>query len=495
MCGIAGAFFSNRAEPVETMIDCLAHRGPDGRGVKVLGEAVLGHARLAIVGLGSGGQPMGRGGHWIAYNGEVYNYQELAAVELSGRKLAGISDTEVILELYRRYGPDCVERLDGMFAFAIVHGGELFLARDPLGIKPLYFGKRAGVLYFSSEIKVLQVQCDEVREFPPGTWFHSGLGWRRYYRLADWIESCRTAEDRAMADYAAILDRAVRKRLIAEVPVGVSLSGGLDSSVVAALAARAHGGIETFAAGMPGSGDLAAAKLVADHLGTRHREAVYTEAEILDCLPRVLYHLESFDPALVRSAVANFFLARLAAESVKVILTGEGADELFAGYDYMSEFSDAGELGRETVAVTEALHNTNLQRTDRITMAFGLEARVPFLDKESTAFALGLPPEWKLHRGRAPKHFLRRAFAGLLPQAILDRPKLKFSQGAGSSDLVAAFAESEVSDRDFNRERDRMLRAWQYDLPNKEALFYYRMLSEYMDDAWIFPHMGRSRSL
>jgi len=216
---------------------------------------------------------------------------------------------------------------------------------------------------------------------------------------------------------------------------------------------------------------------------------------MVKALPNVLYHLESFDPALVRSSIPNYFLAKLASQHVKVILTGEGADEVFAGYDYLSRYSSPDELQNEMVYITNALHNTNLQRADRMSMAFGLEARVPFLDVESVSFGLGIPADWKLHEGRVPKQLLRQSFVEDLPEQIVNRPKAKFSKGAGSSELIAQQAVEKISDSEFNVERDRLKKDWDYNLQNKEALYYYRTLQEFYDDEWILPTMGNSRSL
>jgi asparagine synthase (glutamine-hydrolysing) len=246
---------------------------------------------------------------------------------------------------------------------------------------------------------------------------------------------------------------------------------------------------------MVDSEDLIAARKMAQILGTQHYERVYTQEDMLAALPAVIYHLESFDPALVRSAIPNYFLAGLASQYVKVILTGEGADEIYAGYDYLSSYQHHQELQEEMVSITEALHNTNLQRADRIPMAFGLEARVPFLDVESVALGLSLPVEWKFHRDRPAKYLLRQAFAADLPEEIVNRPKQKFSVGAGSSNIIAQVAEREISDMEFQTEMGRLLARWDYELPNKEALYYYRILRQHLEDRWIFQTMGQSRSL
>jgi asparagine synthase (glutamine-hydrolysing) len=253
--------------------------------------------------------------------------------------------------------------------------------------------------------------------------------------------------------------------------------------------------LHSFAVGMEGSDDLKAARKMADLLGTRHHERIYTEDEMLAVLPKVIYHLESFDPALVRSAIPNWFLAELASKFVKVILTGEGADEIYAGYDYLDSFHGAQQLQGEMIDITIALHNTNLQRADRISMAFGLEARVPFLDVRSVALGLGLPPAWQFQRDRPAKFLLRQAFAEDLPEEIVNRPKQKFSVGAGSSNVISRRADREISDVEFQKELNGLLSRWDYELPNKEGLYYYRILRQYFEDRWIFPSLGQSRSL
>jgi asparagine synthase (glutamine-hydrolysing) len=407
------------------------------------------------------------------------------------------SDTEVLLHLYRKYGPEAVELLDGMFAFAIHRKNDFFLARDPLGIKPLYYGKtRDGRgFYFASEIKALIGHVQEIKEFPAGHWYHSRLGWHKYYKLEETIRPFEGEEPDLPPAIKSSLRSAVHKRLLADVPVGVSLSGGLDSSIVTALAREETEKLHSFAVGVEGSPDLAAARRMSTYLGTVHHEYVYSTQDMVRALPEVLYYLESFDPALVRSAIPNYFLAKLAAEYVKVMLTGEGADEVYAGYDYLAKFDDPLELQEEMLHITQALHNTNLQRADRMSMAFGLEARVPFLDVQSVALAMGIPADWKLHARRVPKSLLRQAFAGDLPAEILNRPKAKFSKGAGSSELIAQEAIESISDQEFASERERLRKDWNYTLENKEALYYYRLLREFYDDPWILPTMGRSRSL
>jgi len=497
MCGIAGALNQPADENVQQMVAKLAHRGPDGMGVHTLENGTLGHTRLAILDIEGGHQPMQFEDVWIAFNGEIYNYRELQAQYLPDVNLHTTSDTEVLLHLFKKFGPEFVKLLDGMFAFVIYHNGEYLMARDPLGIKPLYLGKSAdgATTYFASEIKTLQGFTDSIKEFPAGHWLHSKMGWNRYYNTRETIQSFDGNEADALPLIRETLYEAVQKRMLADVPVGVSLSGGLDSSIVSMLACKGTEQLHSFAVGVEGSEDLAAAQQMSDFLSTQHHQLIYNEADMVKALPEVLYYLETFDPALVRSAIPNYFLAKLTSDHVKVFLTGEGADEIYAGYEYLSEFTQPEALQQEMVEITEALHNTNLQRADRMSMAFGLEARVPFLDVKSVSTALGFSPAWKLHNGRAPKQLLRQAFADELPENIVNRPKQKFSKGAGSSDLIAELAEQEISDSDFISESKRLKNEWNYDLQNKEALYYYNTIREHYDDAFLFNTMGHSRSL
>ncbi|NUQ84002.1 MAG: asparagine synthase B [Anaerolineales bacterium] len=497
MCGIAGVFQEPASQTVEKMIKTISHRGPDGHGVMQVPNGTFGHTRLAILDLEGGHQPMEYQGTVIVFNGEIYNYRELKRKYLPDLRVKTHSDTEVLLHLYRRLGPKFVKLLDGMFSFAIEHKGEIFLARDPLGIKPLYYGRGndGKKFLFASEIKALVGHVERIKEFPAGHWYHSRLGWRKYYRLEETIRPFDGSELDAIPEIKSTLRSAVYKRLLADVPVGVSLSGGLDSSIVTALAREEAENLHSFAVGVEGSPDLEAARQMSSYLETVHHEYVYDTREMIEALPDVLYYLESFDPALVRSAIPNYFLAKLASEHVKVILTGEGADEVYAGYDYLARYETPDELQDEMLHITNALHNTNLQRADRMSMAFGLEARVPFLDVKSVSLAMGIPAAWKLHHERVPKALLRQSFANELPQEIVNRPKVKFSKGAGSSELIAQEAVEKITDEEFTLERDRLKKDWNYNLQNKEALYYYRILREFYDDEWILPTMGNSRSL
>ena len=497
MCGIAGALHQPASDHVKRMIEKMAHRGPDGSGVQTFEHATLGHARLAILDMAGGHQPMGYEDTWITFNGEIYNYRELRQKYLPDLKLNTHSDTEVLLHLYRRLGTDFVNLLDGMFAFVIYQNGETLMARDPLGIKPLYYGMDADnvTLYFASELKALKGLTTSIQEFPAGHWLHSEKGRHCYYNIHETIQSFDGTEADALPLIRSTLSAAVQKRMLADVPVGVSLSGGLDSSIVSMLACEGTEQLHSFVVGADGGEDLAAAGQMAEFLNTIHHQLIYTSADMLKALPVVLYALETFDPALVRSAIPNYFLAKLVSEHVKVFLTGEGADEIYAGYEYLADLPCPTALQNEMIEITEALHNTNLQRADRMSMAFGLEARVPFLDVRSVSVALSFPPAWKLHTGRVPKHLLRQAFVHDLPENIVNRPKQKFSMGAGSSDLMAEIANREISDSEFESEGRRLKNDWNQPLINKEALFYYKITREYYDDLFLFNTMGHSRSL
>jgi asparagine synthase (glutamine-hydrolysing) len=497
MCGIAGALYQPASENVSGMIEKIIHRGPDGSGVQTFEHATLGHARLAILDMAGGHQPMGHEDTWITFNGEIYNYRELQRQYLPDEKLNSHSDTEVLLHLYRRLGTKFVSLLDGMFAFVIYQNGVTLMARDPLGIKPLYYGTGADkvTLYFASELKALKGLTTSIQEFPAGHWLHSEKGWHGYYNIHETIRPFDGTEAEALPVIRSTLSDAVKKRMLADVPVGVSLSGGLDSSIVSMLACEGTEQLHSFVVGVEGGEDLAAAKQMSEFLTTKHHQLIYTPADMLKALPEVLFFLETFDPALVRSAIPNYFLAKLISDHVKVFLTGEGADEIYAGYEYLADITDPAALQNEMIEITEALHNTNLQRADRMSMAFGLEARVPFLDVKSVSTALSFPPAWKLHTGRVPKHLLRQAFIHDLPENIVNRPKQKFSKGAGSSDLIAEIADREISDSEFESEGRRLKNDWNHPLKNKEALFYYKTIRKYYDDLFLFNTMGHSRSL
>lgn len=494
MCGIAGMTEGTRTEQVARMLEALGHRGPDGRGLWCSEHHSLGHTRLSIIDLEGGAQPMAdeQDRLHITFNGEVYNFRFLRK-RLGEEKFRTQSDTEVIVQLARTSNsPDqWVRHLDGMFAFAIARGDELILARDPLGIKPLYIGQEGQVVVFASELKALGAECTNITEFPPGHVYSSRGGLRRYYELGGGEEDVIDAQA-AEQGLRERLEAAVRKRLIADVPVGVFLSGGLDSSVISALARRHKDPLDSFSVATENSPDRQPARQMAQFLGTRHHERIYTIEEAIEALPQVIYYLESFDCALVRSAIPNFFLAKLASEHVKVALSGEGADELFAGYAYLKDLPLA-QLRQELRLITSALHNTNLQRCDRMSMAHGLEVRVPFLDVAVVDWAFRMPVELKQHGPeRLEKWILRKMAEPLLPPEIAWRQKVKFAAGSGLGEEMARFAEKQISDGEFAREREI---ADGLTLRSKEELLYYRFFKQAHRHREILQLVGRSRSV
>ena len=443
MCGIVGLWDVASAAEVGTLLSNLVHRGPDGRGTAELAPGrAFGHQRLSIVDLETGAQPFvqtaadGRVRCLVA-NGEIYNAPDLRD-ELAHAPFTSASDSEVILHLLDG-DAGAVDRLHGMFAFALAEGDELLLGRDPLGIKPLYVGTVDGGTVFASELKALPAGTADARALPPGSTLSSVAGPHRYAEVPDTAPAPEgsTTPEAAAARVREVLDQAVVARLMADVPVGAFLSGGLDSSAICALLRQHVDDLHTFTVGLEGSPDLVAARVVAEHLGTTHHEHVLTADEVAAAVPEVVVALESFDQDLVRSAVPTWFVSRLAAQHVKVVLTGEGADELFAGYAYHKAITDPVALQAEARRSIGELHHVNLQRVDRMTMAHSLEARVPFLDTRMIATALALPAEMRLPTvGGIEKTLLRMAVDDLLPHDIVWRDKAQFDEGSGTADLL-----------------------------------------------------------
>ena len=443
MCGIAGGWGAVAPGDVERMTEALAHRGPDDAGLHVAGPSVLGHRRLSIVDPERGAQPIvdgaGRDQVVVVVNGEIYNAPSLRRELDGGRRWHSNSDSEVVLRLLGNRvasadDPVAAARLRGMYAFAVQRDGELLFGRDPVGIKPLYLGRLGSATVFASEVKAFPPGTRDVAPLAPGALWSSRTGLTRF----DEIPSPDPEPAPAAAHVRAVreaLESSVDRHLMADVPVGAFLSGGLDSSAICALLARRLPGLHTFAVGLPGSPDLAAARRVADHLGTVHHERVVDPEEIAAALPDIVWSLESTDPDLVRSAVPTWFVAELAARHVKVVLTGEGADELFAGYRYHADVP-AELLHDELRRSLGEMHHVNLQRVDRMTMAHSLEARVPFLDLDFIDAALRVPVELKLPTGGPEKWVLREAVADLLPPDIVWRTKSQFDEGTGVGDLV-----------------------------------------------------------
>ncbi|MBN1557846.1 MAG: asparagine synthase B [Lentisphaerae bacterium] len=494
MCGIAGIWGgTDGTEPVEAMLRQLVHRGPDARGLHRDASAVLGHRRLSIMDPEGGRQPIYSEdrSHAIVANGEIYNFRSLNE-QIGGRHtLATTSDTETALHLYEDLGAGVVHALDGMFAFAVSDGQRFFAARDALGIKPLYYARPEGAFWFASEMAPLAAFAEDVREFPPGTCYDSETGFRTFYTVPD-VPARPLDEAAAVSRIRQTLEKAVVKRLMSDVPLGAFLSGGLDSSLIVALARRNLGRpIHTFSVGLENSPDLQAARRVSRYVDTVHHEHILTVNEVLDALPAIIRALESYDRDLVRSAIPCYFTSRLAAQEVKVILTGEGADELFAGYSYYKDIDDPDEvLQRELRRSVASLHNVNLQRVDRLTMIHSIEGRVPFLDLEMIQLGQDIPAALKL-RGTPPveKWILRKAFEDLLPAEIVWRDKAQFDEGSGTVDLLQAALASAMTPADAEAYRAARPGAG---LRCAEECHYHRIFTEVFDQPErITPNVAR----
>ncbi len=492
MCGIAISYESSGSNvpagtakaAVDRMMRRLRHRGPDGAGLVECGRAVLGQTRLAILDVAGGRQPLADSTrrHHVVGNGEIYNHSQLRDRFGPDFRFQTRSDTEVVLPAYQQMGWEGVRVLNGMFSYGLTDGRDLCVARDPLGIKPLYYGERPDrLLLFASEMRALAGEVATVAEFPPGCCYLPEQGFVRYYQ---WPARSGVIIDQeeAMAMVRAELTAAVRSHLMSDVPVGAFLSGGLDSSLLAMLARRELPELHTFAVGLEGSSDLAAAATVARAIGSRHHECELTPAMMADALESVVVALESYDAALVRSALPTWFVSRLAAitrtsagERIKVVLTGEGADELFAGYDYLRNYT-GHVLEDELNRLLSSLHNLNLQRVDRMTMAHALEARVPFLDLGLVERIMRIHPVLKQCSafGQA-KGLLRAAYSSDLPPEIIQRKKLEFAQGASVSTCIGDIVSRRVSDRDWTRAR-----AAGVPVRSAEELYYFNLLSRHL---------------
>ena len=451
------------------------HRGPDWSGIREFPAAIIAHERLAIVDVMSGAQPLEdpEKGLVLAVNGEIYNHQELRQSEdLQGYPFQSGSDCEVILALHRKHGADLVQHLSGMYAFVLFdpQQGEWLIGRDPIGIIPLYFGKGPdGGLWVASEMKALTPVCDDVQIFPPGHVWSSGESAPRPFYRRDWMDGDLPQGEYRPADLKAELTRSVHRHLMGDVPYGLLISGGLDSSVIAAMAMRHartrvdDGGkseawwprVHSFSIGLDGSPDLAAAQKVADAIGTVHHGLTFTIQEGLDAVSEVIRHIETYDVTTIRASTPMYLMARkIKAMGIKMVLSGEGADELFGGYLYFHMAPDAREFHEETVRKVLGLHQYDCARANKSMMAWGIEARVPFLDREFIDYAMGLNPEVKMGGpGKIEKSVIREAFRGDLPEEILFRQKEQFSDGVGYGwiDGIQDHAASKVTDEELAR--------------------------------------------
>ncbi|WP_018922872.1 asparagine synthase B [Salsuginibacillus kocurii] len=488
MCGIFAMTGTIDQERMTRVLESMTHRGPDEGDDTKLDSFHLGHQRLSIVGVREGKQPISNEDEtkWIVANGEIYNYRTLQEQLPATTRFLTKSDSEVPLKWYEEEGARSVQRLDGMFSYVIVDNkNETFMAaRDTLGIKPLYYGEdENGNMVFASEVKTLYVVTDDVNEFPAGHYYTPEEGFVAYRHIQQPAADEIFSEDDVPQMIEGIRERlgnAVEKRLMADVEVGVLLSGGLDSSLIAKLAherRKMKQPLKSFCVGSEGSEDVLRAREVAEEIGTEHYEYIYTEQELVEALPEVIYHLESYDSSLVRSAIPTYFVSKLAAEHVKVILSGEGADELFSGYSYLKGIKSTTELNKELIRIINTLHNINLQRADRMSMAHSLELRVPFLDLELIEYVLKVPAELKLGENEIEKWILRKAYDGELADNIIWRDKAEFSEGSGALDILESYADKQYTDTDVARANTE--NEW---VRSKQELLYYEIFKQH------FPH-------
>ena len=493
----------------------IRHRGPDWSGIYDGGSAILAHERLAIVDPLSGRQPLfsADGKQVLAVNGEIYNHQEIRRRYTGKYDFQTGSDCEVILALYRDKGIDFLDDLNGIFAFVLYdeEKDEFLIARDPIGVIPLYIGRNTdGTIYVASELKALEGQCDSYEPFPPGhyLWSQDGLAIQRFYHR-DWMQydniSWTTSDHTtAVRQIKEGLMAAVKRQLMSDVPYGVLLSGGLDSSVVSAIAKQyAAKRIETndqhdawwprlhsFAVGLKGAPDLAKAREVAEHIGTVHHEVNYTIQEGLDAIRDVIYYTETYDVTTVRASTPMYLLARvIRSMGIKMVLSGEGADEIFGGYLYFHKAPDAKAFHEETVRKLSKLHFYDCLRANKSLMAWGIEGRVPFLDKEFLDIAMRIDPALKMCPGsEIEKRVVREGFADMLPDNVAWRQKEQFSDGVGYSwiDTLKRITSEAVTDEQMTHAAER----FPINPPlNKEEYYYRSIFAEH------FPSDSAARSV
>lgn len=503
MCGITAIFNIKEQtrelrEKALEMSRRLRHRGPDWSGIYCGGSCILTHERLSIVDPQSGRQPLFSPDRKLvlAVNGEIYNHQAIREQLKGEYEFQTGSDCEVILALYRKKGIDFLEDISGIFAFALYDEAEdsFLIARDPIGVESLYIGSDAeGRVYVASELKALEGQCDDYRPFPPGHYYYSkDRQMKRWYKR-DWMEYDSVKDNPVdIDDLRVSLLSAVKRQMMSDVPYGVLLSGGLDSSIISAIAKKyARKRIETddihdawwpqlhsFAIGLKGAPDLERAREVAQYIGTVHHEINYTVQEGLDVLKDVIYHIETYDITTVRASTPMFLLARvIKSMGIKMVLSGEGADEVFGGYLYFHKAPDARAFHEETVRKLDKLHLYDCLRANKSLMAWGVEGRVPFLDKEFLDIAMRLNPKAKMCPGNViEKRILREAFSDMLPENILWRQKEQFSDGVGYSwiDSLKALVETQVSDSEMAEAAVR----FPINPPRNKEEYYYRSIFE-----------------
>ncbi len=501
MCGIVCAFdVKQKTETLRPQVlemsKKIRHRGPDWSGVFSNEKAIMAHERLAIVDPASGKQPLFTKDKSLvlAANGEIYNHRELRKQFEGKFEFQTESDCEVILALYQAKGTSFVDELNGIFGFAIydVEKDEYFIARDHMGIIPLYIGwDQFGTFYVASELKALEGYCTKIELFPPGHYMSSKDGELVKWYNREWTEFEDVKENEtSIQELKEALEAAVKRQLMSDVPYGVLLSGGLDSSITSAVAKKfAQKRIESedqqeawypqlhsFAVGLEGSPDLAAAKKVADHIGTIHHEIKFTIQEGLDAIRDVIYNIETYDVTTIRASTPMYLMARvIKSMGIKMVLSGEGSDELFGGYLYFHKAPNAKEFHEETVRKLSKLHMYDCLRANKSLAAWGIEGRVPFLDKEFMDVAMRINPQDKMINGeRMEKWVLRKAFEEMLPESVAWRQKEQFSDGVGYSwiDTLKEIVAKEVSDEQLANAKFR----FPIQTPTSKEEYYYRSI-------------------
>lgn len=505
MCSILG-ILDVKSDPTALRAQALRlskiqrHRGPDWSGIYASDRAILAHERLAIVDVLHGAQPLlnESGTHALAVNGEIYNHRELRSTLREHYTFKTDSDCEIILALYQEKGIDFLDDLNGIFAFVLYDADRdrYVIGRDHIGVIPLYTGRdEDGNLYVSSEMKALVPICRTITEFPAGHVWDSEEGEpRQYYRRA-WRDYDAVADNPAeLQVIREALEAAVKRQLMSDVPYGVLLSGGLDSSIIAAVAKRFAARrvedegqseawwpqLHSFAVGLEGSPDLKAAREVAKYIGSVHHEFNFTVQEGIDALSDVIHHIETYDVTTIRASTPMYLMARrIRAMGIKMVLSGEGSDEIFGGYLYFHKAPDARSFHEETIRKLDRLHLFDCLRANKSMAAWGVEARVPFLDKEFMDVAMSIDPAAKMAgAGKMEKHILREAFEDILPASVAWRQKEQFSDGVGYSwiDSLKAHADARVSDQDLANARYR----FPHNTPEtKEAYFYRTIFAEH----------------
>ncbi len=503
MCGIVCAFDIKQPEEilrpqVLRLSKKVRHRGPDWSGVYSCDKAILAHERLAIVDPVSGGQPLYSKDKKLvlAVNGEIYNHKEIRKKYEGKYEFTTLSDCEVILALYHDKGPDFLEELNGIFAFALydTEKNVFLIGRDHIGIIPLYQGwDDSGTFYVASELKALEGHCSKIEEFLPGMYYYSPDSEPKKWYNREWTEYENVKDNTSdIVQLRDALEKAVERQLMTDVPYGVLLSGGLDSSVISAIAKKfAAKRIESdntqdawwpqlhsFAIGLNGSPDLAAARKVADHIGTVHHEITYTVQEGLDAIRDVIYHIETYDVTTIRASTPMYLLARfIKSMGVKMVLSGEGADEIFGGYLYFHKAPNAEEFHKETVRKLSKLHLYDCLRANKSLASWGVEGRVPFLDKEFLDVAMRLNPKDKMAgNGKMEKWIVRKAFEDYLPESVAWRQKEQFSDGVGYNwiDTLRELTGKLVSDEQM---KDVAVR-FPVNPPLSKEEYYYRTIFE-----------------